>query len=234
VNDAPVAVAQAVSVESGTAKSITLAGSDVEGSAMTYTVVTQPSKGVLSGTGATKTYTPNVDVSGSDSFSFKVNDGIIDSAVVTVAVSISATQTTTGVEFTAGSLSGLTTGQTVVVPVTVKRFGGVTSFQFSLNWNPLVLEYVEVKNYGILGFTTGSFGTQDKALGRLGVIWSPEDGEAVTLVDGGKLLDVVFKVVGSNGTSTSINFGDQPVASELYTNFDFKSELVLKSGTIVV
>jgi hypothetical protein len=98
----------------------------------------------------------------------------------------------------------------------------------------LVLEYVEVKNYGILGFTTGSFGTQDKALGRLGVTWSPDDGEPVTLVDGGKLLDVVFKVVGSNGTSTSINFGDQPVASELYTNFDFKSELVLKSGTIVV
>ena len=40
------------------------------------------------------------------------------------------------VEFTAGSLTGLTTGQTVVVPVTVKRFATVTSVQFTMQWDP--------------------------------------------------------------------------------------------------
>ena len=42
VNDAPVATPQSVSTAQNTAKAITLAGTDVDGSALTYTVVTQP------------------------------------------------------------------------------------------------------------------------------------------------------------------------------------------------
>ncbi|MBM3850510.1 MAG: tandem-95 repeat protein, partial [Verrucomicrobia bacterium] len=90
VNDAPVANAQTVSAVEDTAKAITLTGTDAEGSALTYTVVRQPSLGKLSGTGSTLTYTPDANKSGADSFTFKVNDGVLDSATATVTILVAA------------------------------------------------------------------------------------------------------------------------------------------------
>ncbi|MBM4098128.1 MAG: tandem-95 repeat protein, partial [Planctomycetes bacterium] len=91
VNDAPVAVAQVaqpVVTDEDTAKAITLVGTDVEGSTLTYTVVTPPTKGTLSGTAPALTYTPNANISGNDSFTFKVNDGTTDSAPATVSIRV--------------------------------------------------------------------------------------------------------------------------------------------------
>ena len=88
VNDTPAATAQSVSVSHNTATAITLAGSDVEGSALTYTVVTNPTNGSLTGTAPSLTYTPNSGHSGSDSFTFRVNDGTADSAAATVTLTV--------------------------------------------------------------------------------------------------------------------------------------------------
>ena len=88
VNQAPTAVAQSLSVNSGQTLAITLAGSDPEKAPLTYTVVTQPVSGTLAGTGVSRVYTPKAGFSGSDSFTFKVNDGSLDSAVATVAITV--------------------------------------------------------------------------------------------------------------------------------------------------
>ncbi len=89
VNDPPVATPQtAVTNEDGSV-AIVLSGSDVEGSALRYTVVTQPTKGVLSGTPPNLTYRPNANVNGADSFTFRVNDNTVNSvADATVGISI--------------------------------------------------------------------------------------------------------------------------------------------------
>ncbi|MDA1190212.1 MAG: Ig-like domain-containing protein [Candidatus Poribacteria bacterium] len=91
VNDLPVANAQTVSTNEDTALSITLTGSDIEGSVLTYTVVTQPTLGALSGTAPNLTYTPTANLNGADSFTFKVNDGMADSAAnATVSITVVA------------------------------------------------------------------------------------------------------------------------------------------------
>ncbi len=54
----------------------------------TYTIVTPPSHGVLSGSGPTFTYTPAQDFNGDDSFAFKVNDGSHDSNTSTVNITV--------------------------------------------------------------------------------------------------------------------------------------------------
>ena len=87
-NQAPTAVGQSLSVNSGQTLAITLAGTDPEGASLTYTVVNQPVSGTLAGTGVNRVYTPKAGFSGSDNFTFKVNDGSLDSAVVTVAISV--------------------------------------------------------------------------------------------------------------------------------------------------
>ena len=88
VNDKPVATAQTVEAVEQTAKTITLAGTDAEGDTLTYSIVSNPSNGTVTLDGATATYTSNSDTATSDSFTFKVNDGTIDSDPATVTINI--------------------------------------------------------------------------------------------------------------------------------------------------
>src|SRR5262249_31447350 len=52
----------------------------------TYAIVTPPTHGTLSGTGPTFTYTPAANYNGSDGFTYRANDGILDSNVAAVAI----------------------------------------------------------------------------------------------------------------------------------------------------
>ena len=68
--------------------SITLSGSDEEGDSLSFTVLSQPKNGTLSGTAPALTYSPNANYSGSDSFSYKANDGVADSNTATVTINV--------------------------------------------------------------------------------------------------------------------------------------------------
>jgi len=68
----------------GTDLNITLEASDADDDSLDY-IVTQPSFGTLSGTAPHLVYRPEV-IGMTDSFSFKVNDGVTDSNEVTVAI----------------------------------------------------------------------------------------------------------------------------------------------------
>ncbi len=88
VNDAPVADPQSVSTDEDTAATIILTGSDADGDPLTFQVVSGPGHGSLTGTPPDLTYAPDADYHGSDSFTFTVNDGAVDSesAMVTITV----------------------------------------------------------------------------------------------------------------------------------------------------
>lgn len=86
VNDMPLAQAQTLGVVEDTSKSLTLAGSDIEGSALTYIITQQPSSGIISGTAPNLTYTPSYDFTGSVTLRYKVRDGALDSDEVTVTL----------------------------------------------------------------------------------------------------------------------------------------------------
>lgn len=88
-NTPPVAIAQSVTLDAGTSKVVTLTGSDAEpNTTLTYAIVTQPSHGQLTGTPPSVTYTPAFGYTGSDSFSFKVNDGLVDSPSAAVSITV--------------------------------------------------------------------------------------------------------------------------------------------------
>ncbi len=90
VPDAPRADAQAVAVPYNTAVALTLTGSDVDGDALGFVLVSSPGGGVLTGTGPNLTFTPTVGWTGVTTFTFKVNDGGLDSANATVTLTVSA------------------------------------------------------------------------------------------------------------------------------------------------
>lgn len=96
VNDAPVmAVDQSFSTDEDTLVSITLIGAtDVDNNPLTYSVVTAPSDGVLTNCLSSDDdlvcdFQPNLNFNGSTSFTYKANDGLVDSVEVsTVTITV--------------------------------------------------------------------------------------------------------------------------------------------------
>ncbi|HEU0130064.1 MAG TPA: Ig-like domain-containing protein [Mycobacteriales bacterium] len=99
VNDAPVAAPVSDTTLEDTAKPVTLSGTDVDDSALTFAIVTGPAHGSLGAIGApvcatgctaSVTYTPDANYAGPDSFTYKVNDGTVDSSAATVSLTVTA------------------------------------------------------------------------------------------------------------------------------------------------
>ena len=91
VNDAPVATDSSVTTSEDTAVEITLSGTDVDGDSLTYSIVSTVSHGALGDIVGNKvTYTPTLNYYGPASFTFKANDGTIDSDTSTVSITVTA------------------------------------------------------------------------------------------------------------------------------------------------
>jgi hypothetical protein len=88
-----VAVTQSVTTAEDTLVGVTLTGSDVDGDTLTFAIVTGPANGVLSGTPPTLTYTPAANFNSTDSFTFRVSDGIVTSPPATVTVTVTSVNT---------------------------------------------------------------------------------------------------------------------------------------------
>ncbi len=87
VNDAPVAVAQAVATEQDAALAIALGWHGRRRRrALTYNVTVDPTHGSLSGTAPNLTYAPYQRLPRADSFTFIVNDGAAIRTIATVSI----------------------------------------------------------------------------------------------------------------------------------------------------
>jgi len=79
VNDAPTSSEVSGSADEDNSVDIELSATDVDGDNLTYSIVSDVSNGTTSISGSTLTYAPNQDWNGTDTFTYKVNDGIVDS-----------------------------------------------------------------------------------------------------------------------------------------------------------
>jgi hypothetical protein len=85
----PVANPQALTVNAGVPQNITLTGSDPNGLALSYVLLSSPAHGTLTGNSPNLVYSPNPpNYTGPDSFDFKVNNGVLDSLPATVSINV--------------------------------------------------------------------------------------------------------------------------------------------------
>lgn len=89
VNDVPVAASCTGRVRAGNSVLLTMDATDADGDTLTYVIVSQPAHGTLSGSGRQCTYSANPGYMGTDTFTFKVNDGQADSNVATATINVS-------------------------------------------------------------------------------------------------------------------------------------------------
>ncbi len=91
VNDAPVAANGSVVVDEDASITNAFPASDVDGDVLSFAILTGPTHGsVVINANGTYTYTPNANYTGTDSFTFRANDGDLNSSAATVNVTVNA------------------------------------------------------------------------------------------------------------------------------------------------
>jgi VCBS repeat-containing protein len=118
-NTAPVAVANTYSTNVSTPLVVAAAGvltndTDAQSNPLTALLSTGPANGTLTlNANGGFTYTPTTSYTGPDSFTYRANDGSLDSNIVTVTINVNAVGPVTPVAFVNGSFESGLTGWTI-------------------------------------------------------------------------------------------------------------------------
>lgn len=211
----PVAQDQTVAVNINTPEAITLVAAG-DGT-VTYSIVTEPTHGTLSGTAPNLTYTPAADYRGTDSFTFKANNGTdSNTAVVTLNISleppVAADQSVMTPFNTAVAVTLSATGQgTITYAIATQPAHG------TLSGNAPDLTYTPTKDYwGTDTFTFKANNGSDSNAGKVTIKVQPAapvgvDQPSVT-VEYARPTRLTLKATGNvldNGTMT-FTIVDQP------------------------
>jgi hypothetical protein len=92
VNDVPVTsnITQTQDEDNSEASDLSSFTSDIDGDDLTYSIVTDATNGTTSIDGSIVTYTPNANFHGTDSYTYKANDGTDDSNTSTVTITVAS------------------------------------------------------------------------------------------------------------------------------------------------
>ncbi len=151
-NHPPVVTDVRDTVAENASKTLTLRGTDADGDALRYTMVTPPAHGVARFTGNQVTYTPAANYQGTDSFTYRANDGKADSGVATVRFTVTpvnaaptanpvsatvAEDVSTAITLLGADSDGDSLTYTIIQPAngSVSILNNVATYTSSLNYN---------------------------------------------------------------------------------------------------
>lgn len=149
VNDAPTAADLLTSVLEGNTINFNLPGSDIEeaSSALTYVILTNPTKGSLSMSANVATYTSTAGQLGQDSFTYKVIDASgAESNVGTITIDIDETNRPP-----IANNKSVQTQEETVLNFSVEYSDSLSSF------NDIIFEWISTPSKGTLSGTTPNF-----------------------------------------------------------------------------
>ena len=168
----PIAYAATYETLQGRPLNIVLTGTHPTGEPISYTVVTQPASGALTGTAPDLVFTPESAAVGTDSFTFTVTDGTQTSPPATVIITITPPATS---PLKAGVVADITSLQSTAIPdiaepTTLSRtlvlMARATTTSISSMGIPLIL----------LGLLSGSMLT----FGRIAIVAGTRRGDIAT------------------------------------------------------
>jgi subtilisin-like proprotein convertase family protein len=121
------------------------------------------------------------------------------------------------VDFTLPNLNAQP-ADTAKVGISVGAFQAVTSVQFTLQWDPAVLEFLGVSDFGLPSLASENFGTNHTSNGQLTFSWDDPQLSGVSLADNASIFSTSFRVLGSQGSSSALAFVDSPTVREVTVN----------------
>ena len=102
-----------------------------------------------------------------------------------------------------------TTGQQVCMDVTTQGFTNILGMQFSINYDPNVLQFAEVKNFNLAGLVAASFG--NPAPGAITMTWNDPNVVGLSVGDDTAIFTICFNVIGSANTTVTFTGSPTPV-----------------------
>ena len=110
-------------------------------------------------------------------------------------------------------------GSEVCLDVRVEDFTNVGAMQFSMEWDPSVLQFSHVQSFNpaLTGFDQSAFNTSSAltSIGRTTVSWADLSFMGVSIPDGTSIFQICFDVIGDFGQSSEINFVNNPTDIEI-------------------
>lgn len=110
-------------------------------------------------------------------------------------------------------------GESVTVYITALNFDSLAGLQFSVGWNPAILQFDTFGNFNpAMQIDVSNFGNAQTGNGFLGFAWTTPDLFAgTTLPAGDTLFSITFTVTGGNNTNSAIAFGNIPTEMTAFT-----------------
>jgi hypothetical protein len=121
------------------------------------------------------------------------------------------------VTFRASSVTNVP-GTSVVVRVSVSGFNQIGTAQGTLVWDPSVVRFSRVEEFGLAGLGVGNFGTNRIGEGKLSFSWDDPNAVGVTAADGTVMFAVRLDIVGAPGSDSPVTFSDSIAACEATVN----------------
>ena len=138
--------------------------------------------------------------------------------------------------FNIGSLNA-NPGETVDINFHVDNFTDIISAQFSVNWNPGVLEFKAVKNFNasVNGLSPSNFNVVDFiAQGKFTFTWFESSLNPITIPDGSLFFTVEFEVIGAPCQSSVIAITNDPLEIEVAEEGEVPVGLVSNDGDVSI
>jgi hypothetical protein len=118
----------------------------------------------------------------------------------------------------------------VVIPFKVRDFTQVGSMQFTLQWNPQVISFVEVKNKAL----APNFALNRTAEGILTLAWFDAEGKYTSLPNGSDAFELVFEAKGNAGTESNIDITSKVTPIFAYDVEDKEMLVQRKAGKVSI
>lgn len=111
-------------------------------------------------------------------------------------------------------------GETFCKDVTVNNFIDIGTAQSGIIWDPEVITYTGVQDFGLPGLNANLFNTNEIDSGELKFLWFDGTGvNPVTLDDGSVIFSICFEAVGDLNETTDVSFVDLPAPPPLFIEF---------------
>ncbi len=222
INHAPIAQSSKITINEDEIANITLLASDVDGNTLSYTY-TSPIHGILTSTAPNLIYEPDKNYFGSDSFTFRVSDGELESEDVTIDIIVNAVND--------APIASILASGTIIVQGESISFSAINSSDIDgdiINYKWEIGGSVVSND---INFTTNSF-----SIGEHVVTLSVTDNDNIVATDAILVIvesatEIFLKLPKTGQTISYANYDDGNYTAGADSNFSKNMNVVVDNST---
>jgi gliding motility-associated-like protein len=140
-----------------------------------------------------------------------------------------------GLTFVLSEETATAQGEEVCVELQVYDFSGLIATQYTINYDPAMLDFNSVGNFNLQGLTINNFGTPNNGQtpGTITFSWTDGDFSGENVPDGTAIYEICFTTLFDNGT-TPVVFSNSPVILEVINSSDEEVQADTDNGSVTI